>query len=97
MSEVEPEKRRILVLVHVMMFTLLLVGSPPCFADHSRATVEVIEYASNLSSHPAELTVAAGTLFFSADDGLHGRELWCVDPEGKVRLSEDILPGPEGS
>jgi ELWxxDGT repeat protein len=28
------------------------------------------------SSSPADLTVAGGHLFFSADDGVHGRELW---------------------
>jgi ELWxxDGT repeat protein len=32
------------------------------------------------SSEPAELTNVAGTLFFSADDGAHGRELWRYVP-----------------
>ncbi|MCP4643353.1 MAG: hypothetical protein GY851_23100 [bacterium] len=41
--------------------------------------------------------MAEGILYFSADDGLHGRELWQVDSQGVARLARDVLPGPEGS
>jgi len=42
------------------------------------------------------------SLYFSADDGLHGRELWrtIVAPNGRIfdtRLVEDINPGIDGS
>jgi len=36
----------------------------------------VDEYGYGLSSNPAWLTDVNGTLFFFADDGEHGRELW---------------------
>jgi ELWxxDGT repeat protein len=47
---------------------------------------------------PAGLTVAAGRLFFAADDGIHGRELWTSDGtiEGTSLLA-DLYPGPQGS
>jgi len=34
---------------------------------------------------PSELTNAAGTLFFAADDGVSGRELWCSDGTNTAR------------
>jgi hypothetical protein len=30
------------------------------------------------SSNPQELTAAEGNLFFNANDGQHGRELWAA-------------------
>lgn len=49
-------------------------------------------------SGPRELAVLGAHLFFSADDGAHGRELWRSNgtSEGTVLL-EDFEPGPVGS
>ncbi|MCP3142547.1 ELWxxDGT repeat protein [Pyxidicoccus xibeiensis] len=45
-------------------------------------------------SNPDWLTDADGRLFFTADDGRHGREVWVSDgTESGTRLVEDILPG----
>jgi len=50
------------------------------------------------SSGIAELTDVDGTLFFIADDGEHGVELWKSDgTPGGTKLVEDIVRGPEGS
>lgn len=49
------------------------------------------------SSAPGRLTDANGTLFFGADDGVHGFELWTSNgtPES-TRLVKDINAGPDG-
>lgn len=45
------------------------------------------------SSSPADFVGAGSTLFFSAEDGAHGRELWKVAPRGTTELVRDIFPG----
>lgn len=50
---------------------------------------------SPASAPPLLLGVAAGRLFFAADDGVHGVELWSTDgrPENTAMVA-DIAPGP---
>ncbi len=51
-----------------------------------------------LSSYPESLYVFNGYVYCSAEDGIHGRELWRVSvPEGKAELVRDITPGERGS
>jgi ELWxxDGT repeat protein len=51
-----------------------------------------------VGSAPAQLTNVGGTLFFTADDGVNGRELWKSDgtAAGTVPVA-DIAPGPGSS
>ncbi|XXF81414.1 hypothetical protein P2318_17160 [Myxococcaceae bacterium GXIMD 01537] len=50
-------------------------------------------------SDPADLTKGDNLLFFTADDGVHGRELWkSTGPGGAgTKRVKDILPGSPGS
>jgi ELWxxDGT repeat protein len=50
------------------------------------------------SSGPSELANVNGTLFFAADDGVHGRELWKSDgTEAGTVLVKDINTGMDRS
>jgi ELWxxDGT repeat protein len=50
------------------------------------------------SGLPLDLRNVNGTLFFTAEDGVHGRELWKSDgTEAGTGLVKDINPGPAGS
>jgi ELWxxDGT repeat protein len=58
----------------------------------------VNQFGVRQSSNPLHLTNVNGTLFFIADDGLHGKELWKSDgTEAGTVLVKDIRPGIEGS
>ena len=49
------------------------------------------------SSSPAELTYFNGEIFFRANDGVNGLELWKVDASMQVSLVQDIRPGSDNS
>jgi len=52
----------------------------------------------DLLTFPRPQTNVNGMLYFSADDGVHGREFWKSDgTEAGTVLLEDIQQGPEGS
>ncbi|MFN0054661.1 MAG: ELWxxDGT repeat protein [Planctomycetales bacterium] len=55
-------------------------------------------YSRPNNSNPAALTAVNGTLYFTADDGAHGRELWTSDgtSDGTVMV-KDILPDGSSS
>ncbi len=44
--------------------------------------------------HPYAL---GNQIYFSADDGIHGRELWRCEQAGDCEMAADLLPGPEGA
>jgi ELWxxDGT repeat protein len=49
-----------------------------------------------MDSSPGGFKVFNGLLYFAANDGVHGRELWSFDGT-TARLALDINPGPYGS
>ncbi len=48
--------------------------------------------AGNSGAWPRQFTEVNGCIFFTADDGIHGEELWLTDGEKEVRMVRDILP-----
>lgn len=51
----------------------------------------------NPSSSPHSLLAGPDTLYFVADDGLHGEELWAFRPDTGCSLLADIAAGTEAS
>lgn len=49
------------------------------------------------SSDPQNLHRFQDHIYFSADDGVHGRELWRTTSDGDAELVADITPGSSGS
>lgn len=47
------------------------------------------------SSSPRDFLQVNDRLYFTADDGIHGRELWVYDESTGCSLAMDVLPGPE--
>ena len=55
-------------------------------------------YPGKESSDPGNLTEVGGTLYFSADDGVHGMELWKSDGSDLTTVMVmDIYDGLDGS
>ena len=54
--------------------------------------------AINLGSAPEFITCVGDKIYFTADDGVHGRELWVTDGTAAgTTLVQDIAPGDSGS
>ena len=73
----------------------LLALCSPCPAAAPRGPHLVKDIATiGKSSGPSDLVEAGGTLFFVADDGLHGAEVWRSDGTvGGTTLVHDTRPG----
>lgn len=67
---------------------------------NSEGIAELVEDAGPLgginpsgSAFPARLTNVGGVLYFRADDGTSGRELWRINNAGLAEMIEDNIPG----
>ena len=88
-----------LIVILSILATLIGLTLSLAYASGARVLFQVGETdAVPASSYPSFLTDVNGIMFFSADDGIHGSELWMTDgtPAG-TKLVADIYPGPEGS
>lgn len=70
-------------------------GSELWRSDGVSATSFIDLRPGPLGSEPDALTEYAGRLWFTADDGTHGRELWSTDGSAVgTQLLLDLAPGP---
>jgi trimeric autotransporter adhesin len=89
-------KRQVSFFLILALLSTSIV-STPVYADTGSAVLMDI-MAGTASSLPSNLTDVDGTLFFTADDSIHGTELWKSDgtPAGTT-LVKDLSPGQSGS
>lgn len=74
------------------------VYDPAANEGAGSANLVVIEGPDNESSNPYSLLAFNDQLYFFANDGIHGYELWRYDPvTAEPSLLFDILPGPLSS
>ncbi|MFO1053352.1 MAG: ELWxxDGT repeat protein [Planctomycetota bacterium] len=80
------------------------VGREPWRSDGTAAgtvlmaNIETPIPGSTIGSEPQQMKDALGTLYFTADDGVHGYELWRSDgSESGTRLVADINPAIGGT
>src|SRR5215207_6784822 len=72
----------------------LALGTPAANAAPGAALVRDINTSGD--SSPEQLVDVDGTLYFTADDGINGLELWKSDGGGTAMVA-DINLGPDGS
>lgn len=79
------ERHALFCLTALFIFSVLVVDAQVLVKDIKPLRA---------SSDPEQLTSANGLLYFVADDGIHGKELWKSDgtAEGTVMV-KDIIPG----
>jgi ELWxxDGT repeat protein len=85
-----------MVLVWSVATLLWVAAAAPVAAGRPPRLVANIQ--PGYGSYPADFVESSGTVYFTASDPEHGREVWRTDgtPGGTV-LVADIDPGPEGS
>lgn len=75
-------------------------GFEPCHTTGAAAGSTLLADArpGGGSSDPSDFVLFGGDVFFRADDGTHGREIWTHDPAGgTTELLVDLTPGPTAS
>lgn len=91
------KKRTARATVVTTRMTRLLMGIACTIASVAQASDPLDPWA-NPTSFPQDLVSSNGFVYFTADDGIHGRELWRTDgTEEGTLLVDDLSPGPAGS
>lgn len=74
-----------------------LYSYDPANSDTATNTALVYKINPNGSSNPQSFAVYDGRLFFAAEDGANGQELWAYDGSNNPALMVDICQGASGS
>lgn len=84
-------KKNLLLLILIMSPIICYASSPALFLDLNTAITPI-------ASNPSGLTVLDSKVYFWADDGIHGNELWTSDgTSAGTKLFADLTPGPKSS
>jgi|GEM_PF-1294710 len=63
------------------------------YADTNTAGPQHDIWSGGNYSEPRDFCESNGTVFFAANNGTHGRELWMVQGSGNAQMVKDINPG----
>lgn len=80
-------------LTKLLRLALYAAGGLACLLRVSAAPNNYVP----LSSNPEHLHPFGDHVYFSADDGIHGRELWRADLSGHAEMVKNITPGADGT
>lgn len=73
----------------VFLLLVFLIGCSGNGGGDKRPTPAV----RTMDSDPADFVRVMDETYFTADDGVHGRELWAHKPNGVIELVKDLNPG----
>src|SRR5262245_2922307 len=92
-NQLHHHRRRVWTYLCILLAVLAVLASVrPAQATAGIRLVKDINLTAS-SSNSAYLTAVNSTLFFQADDGMHGQELWKSDStEAGTTLVKDIFP-----
>lgn len=78
-----------------LVFTATGANGHELFSSDGTTVTEIDIFPGLTGSEPAELRIHDGRVYFTADDGPHGRELWTSDGTvGGTWVVHDLAPGP---
>jgi len=93
-----PSRQPVRFMAALIVILLAACGALAYNLWHSyQSAAEVAAKTPAYNGELLNLASSSNRAFFSYDDGIHGRELWCANDDGEPWMVADINPGPNGS